>query len=139
MRASLHIVGFSMLLAAAAPARACLAEPLPEAVLFDVPPSRPPPGYEVVRVVAAADSRDRGGLRVTFVDPALRRRLGASARLVPERATSCTGWGRLGSRAFVVARVEGRRGQALLHARAYARSAWDRWWGLLGIARYTPR
>lgn len=120
-----------------APAKACLSAMMPEAVLFDVPPAHRPPGYALLRVVGRAGDHDDGLLFVTIVDPAQARRLGPAAWLGAAPMSSCTTWGRLGSEAYVVARVAGRlRGRLLLAAMVYRRSRWDRLWDLFGWEAY---
>lgn len=125
------------LLLTAAPAEACMADPLPQAVVFDVPPAHRPPGYTLFRVVGRAVDHDRERLLVSLVEPAQAQRLGPVAWLEAAPLSSCTTWGRLGVEGYVVARVAGTlRGRALLAARIYARSWWDRFWDLLSSETY---
>jgi hypothetical protein len=127
-----------MLAAIAAPAGACLSEPLPEAILFDGPPKRPPPGYAVIRVVASVAAGEGEPLRVNFLDPGQRRQFGPAGWIFQERPSSCTGWGRLGAPAFAIARPAGSlRGRVLLAGKAYRRRWWDRFWNFLGITQYS--
>ena len=120
------------------PAAACLSslDP-PEVVLFDRPPPDRPPGYFLLRAVGTR-AANSDLLLVRIVEPTLARRLGTHAWLRPNLHTSCTGWGRLGSEAFAVARVTGRsRGRILLEARIYQRSHWDSFWDWFGVTRYS--
>ncbi|HYD38378.1 MAG TPA: hypothetical protein VEA60_12235 [Allosphingosinicella sp.] len=138
MRVLVRMAGAAILVAMAAPAPACMAEPLPDAVLFDSRPARPPAGYSVIEVVGPVSPEHAERIRVTVVDPERRRRIGATAWLVPEQMSSCTDWGRLGSRAFAVVRPAGRlQGIRVLHAKIYRRSRWDHFWSFFGITRYT--
>ncbi len=124
-----------------APANACFGEPVPEAVLFDRPPTHRPPGYALFKVVGRIAREDRERLFVRIVEPTQARRLGPTAWLAAEPISSCTTWGRLGSEAYVAARVAGRlRGRTLLLAAVYNRSPWDRLWNLFGWATFwAPR
>ena len=126
-----------LLFTATAPAAACMADPLPEAVIFDRPPAKHPPGYILLKVVAQRIDRE-GSILVKLTDPAQAKQLGAVAWLVPETLSSCTDPGRLGSKAFVVARPDGRIARRTkLTAKVYRRSRWDSFWGWFGLTRYT--
>lgn len=140
MRRWLGAAAAASLLLGAVPAQACLSEPLPQAVLFDRPPAHRPPGYLLLKVVGREVEQDREHLLVRIVEPDRARRLGSVAWLRPESATSCTGWGRLGSEAYAVARVAGRwRGRTLLQAAVYARSRRDALWSWFGWTWYSAR
>ena len=120
-------------------ARACMSAFLPEAVLFDSPPNQVPPGHSVFRVVGSTVAGDDLKLLVRMVEPSQAQRLGASSWLRPEPWSSCATWGRLGSEAFVVARVAGSlEGKTLLAAVTYQRSSWDRFWSFFGLQSYRP-
>jgi hypothetical protein len=130
-------VATATLLLTAAPAEACMAEPLPQAVVFDSPPAHRPPGYGLFRVVGRTVDHDRERLLVSVLEPAQARRLGPLAWLQAAPMSSCTTWGRLGAEGYVVARVAGTlRGRALLAARIYARSWLDRLWDVFGSETY---
>lgn len=121
------------MLVLAAPAHACLSEPMPEAIIFDGPPAHTPPGHTVFKVVAGIEDPDTGHLLVRIAEPAQARRLGPSAWLYGAASSSCTTWGRIGRPGYVVARVAGKLGgRTLLEARAYRRSWVDHvrnWFG----------
>jgi hypothetical protein len=126
MRSILCAATAAMLLVPA-PAKACMSLHASHAVLFDTPPSSRPPGYSVFRVVGRVAGRDYDRVLVALLDPARARQLGSVAWLQAERWSSCTAWGRVGSEAYVVARLAGRsRGRALLTAKVYGRSWRDR-------------
>ena len=138
MRVAVRVAGWAMLAAVAAPAGACLSAIQPEAVLFDGPPARPPPGYHLIRVTGALPVRGRDLVRVNFVQAAELRQFGPIGWLFPDRPSSCLEWGRLGAPAYVIARPAGRlRGRVLLEAKVYERSWWDRFWNFFGITRYS--
>lgn len=139
MRSFLAAVA-ALFLVVSAPAEACLAEPVTEAALFDARPS-PPRDYAVLKVVGRLADPNGERLFVRIVDPAQARKIGPTAWLVMGDASSCTTWGRLGSPAYVVARVAGRwRGRTLLEALVYQRSGWDRFWSVFGWETYrAPR
>ena len=125
------------LLAVPAPAAACMAHPMPDAVLFDRPPTHRPTGYALLKVVGRIVPQDGGRLLVRIVEPGRARQLGPLAWLEPKPETSCTTWGCIDSEAYAVTRVAGRlRGRALLSALVYRRSGWDRFWNLFGRETY---
>lgn len=131
-------LAFTAAFLSAGPASACMAEPMPEAVLFDSPPGRPPPGYAVLRVVGSVVDQDRERLSVRIVEAGPPRRPGPVAWLEAQPMSSCTTWGRLNADAYVVVRVAGNlRGRTLLQARVYARSRWDYFWNWFGRESYS--
>ena len=116
-------------------ADACMADPMPQAVLFDRAPAQRPPEHALFRVIGREID---GRLMVRFLEAADVRRLGPIAWLEAIPADSCTTWGRQNTEAYVVARVTGRwRGRPLLTARVYARNRWDSFWGWFGSEVYT--
>lgn len=112
-------------------------DPLPAAVLFDRPPAHIPTGYTLLKVAGSAAGDGGGPLLVRIMDPAATRRLGRLAWLQSESFSSCTGWGRLGAEAWVVARPAGQvNGRTVLLAKAYSRSRWDFFWAWFGHESY---
>ena len=136
MRLSLCAATVAMLLMSA-PAEACMAEPVPEAVIFDRPPAHRPAGYTLFKVIGRVVESDPDHLLITIVEPAAGRRLAPLAWLAASARSSCTTWGRLGREGYVVARFAGvLRGRPVLAARTYARSWMDRLWSRLGWEGY---
>ena len=126
-----------ILVATAAPASACMAVPMPEAVLFDRPPAKRPPGYLLLEVTGTRVDGDPEHILVRLTNPAQGKRHGTKAWLRAHDASSCTEWGRLGSKAFAVVRPSGTlAGLPVLVARVYRRSRWDYIWNWFGVTRY---
>lgn len=110
---------------------------LTEAVIFDRPPAYRPAGYAVFKIIGRAVQSGQGHVLISVVEPAAGRRLAPSAWLAASPMSSCTTWGRLGRKGYVVARFAGAlRGRPILEARTYTRSWLDFLWSRLGLETY---
>lgn len=132
-RTKLKIASTLVAFAACSPAHACMTDPLPQAVLFDVPPSEIPRGNFVIRIRSEPNPPFDRPLRLKVV--AARKSLGLPSNISfrPEAYSSCTQWGRTGEEAFAV--VTKSNGNVLI-AKVYQRSWLDSILHLLGISRF---
>jgi hypothetical protein len=138
MRASYFLAAAAIVSLSADPAAACGSAFLPEAMIFDRPPAKRPPGYAVFKVALLPHEPTWGPFPVLLKDPAQARRFGRIAWLAPEGISSCTDLGRRRSDGYVVARPLGLAGKrTLMRARVYNRSWWDAFWSDFGWIRFT--
>ena len=133
MKRSCFVAAAASALLTAAPAGACMAAFMPEAVIFDRPPAVRPGGYAVFKVTLERQDIGWDPWLVRLQDPAQARRYGTVAWLEPEYLTSCTLPGRLYSAGYLVARADGWiGGRTRLRAKTYRRSWLDRVWNSFG-------
>ena len=137
MRLTLLIVA-APLLTLSTQVEACMSVWMPQAVLFDEPPSAVPKGYKVFKIRAKSIKAEPQGLLVEMLDIRDARSIGPSSWIDLQFVSSCTVAGRLNSPAYVVARKSGQfEGRPVLRALAYWRSGWDKFWDYLGRETYT--
>ena len=135
-------MGFLAPLAAfgmAAPAYACMADPLPEAILFDYRPSNIPAGAMSILVRPVAQAPNTGSIRVRVLRTTSSLRAGDVIELMPEWLSSCTGDGRTDKPAFaVVVKPLNTNADKPFITKIYKRSWLDTLWAIFGWTTYTP-
>ena len=135
-------MGFVAPLAAlglAAPAYACMTEPLPEAISFDYRPSNIPAGAMPILVRPVARASNTESIRVEVLRTTSSLRAGLVIELMPEWLSSCTGYGRIDKPAFaVIVKHSNTDADKPFITKVYERSWLDTFWAFFGWTTYTP-